>query len=185
MGGGGGGGGDSRRRTRDAVCSDWARSLSIDALVVDFQASSPESLSSTLVSATSNPSNFFTRSSMDVVIRASNLLGFRRGARSEGTHNLGEKFGGKGSDTNCYGLKYLERRNEGIRLEIGEGSGKEEEELGNGVRCICLFCSCRYREGWRQLYTAASSDDARWAYMGLGPIINRYNPGRSPVALPI
>jgi len=114
MGGGGGGGGDSRRRTRDAVCSDWARSLSIDALAVDFQASSPESLSSTLVNAASNLSNFFARSSMEVVIKASNLVHLHDGARLKdsrcGEKNLVEKA----LNTNCYDLEYLEKRSERI-----------------------------------------------------------------------
>ena len=49
-------------------------SLSIEALAVDFHASRTVSLSSTFVMAASNPSNFIARSSMAVVIWASNLV---------------------------------------------------------------------------------------------------------------
>ena len=58
---------------REAVFSDlaeacpWTRQLY----------ASPESLSSTFISAASNPSNFFASSSKAVVMVASNLVGFR------------------------------------------------------------------------------------------------------------
>jgi len=68
--------------------------LSMATSAVDFQASSPESLSSTFVNAALNPSNFFARSSMEVVISASNFDGFRDGARVRSSR-FGEKIWGR------------------------------------------------------------------------------------------
>ena len=77
-----GGGVNSMVSTRDAVRSDWASSLSMEALAEDFQVSRAVSLSNTLVMTESKPSNFFARSSMAVDIWASNLVGLR-GARAK------------------------------------------------------------------------------------------------------
>lgn len=75
-------GADSRLSMRDAVRSDWESSVSIEVLAEDFHASRAVSLSSTFVRAASNPSNFFARSSMAVVIWAWNWVCLCFGARS-------------------------------------------------------------------------------------------------------
>ena len=77
----GGIGADSSRCRRDAKRSDWVSNLSVASSAEVFQTSSPVSLSRACDIRVSKLSNFFASSSMDVVIWASNLVGFR-GARS-------------------------------------------------------------------------------------------------------
>ena len=97
---------------REAVFSDlaeacpWTRQLY----------ASPESLSSTFVSAASNPSNFFASSSMEVVIGASNLVSFRDGARSKNLQFGKKKFRGGGS------------RYQLLRTGIGGEENQEEKD---------------------------------------------------------